>query len=249
MIPPHLSSKAFIFAAGRGERLRPLTDDRPKPMVDVAGRPIIDYILEMLAREGISSAVANTHYRHQILEDHLTRQTILPVETIHEPVLLETGGGLKNALPRLNPEPLIAVGGDMILTGNPIARMIEAWKPGAMDVLLLLHPRDKMTITKGSGDYDITPDGRPALSPDKTGPYFWTSARIVDPAALTAEGETIFSFLKTMKRAEATGRLGFALHDGDCFHITTPQDWREVNAHFLPPAPLTAGFEAGPKVA
>lgn len=223
--------QAMILAAGMGNRMRPLTDERPKPMVEIKGKPMIDYALEQLAAHGIQKCVVNTHYKADVLHNHLKAKQ-LPFELIisHEPVLLNTGGGIKNALQHFNMEqPVMVLAGDSILEGVDILKKLDAaWSQVAMDILLLLQPLSSMTLTPGVGDYDMS-NGRPARSLSQSGKYMWTSARILNPRIFDKAPNGEFSFLPLMDAAEKSARLAAQISDGVWHHLTTPDDVVRVN--------------------
>lgn len=231
--------QAFILAAGMGSRLRPYTDTLPKPLVPVAGRALIDHTLDHLAAMGVRRVVVNTHYKAETLQTHLAARTDLDIAISHEPVLLDTGGGIRNALSLLRPNaPFFCFSGDALWAdgpgGNTLRRMAAAWDDRIMDLLLLLQPMETMTLTPGSADYDIAADGKPVRSRAKTGAYFWPSLRILHPRLFAGAPEGAFSFLSLMDQAEAAGRLAALVHDGVCHHITTPDDLDRVNAAQVP---------------
>ncbi|MCB1539233.1 MAG: nucleotidyltransferase family protein [Rhodospirillales bacterium] len=215
-------TQAMILAAGRGERMRPLTDTCPKPMVPVAGKPIIDYAIESLRALGVETIVANTHHLAQIITPHLDA---MGVAAIYEPALLDTGGGIKNALAHLDRDaPLMVLSGDSILPDvDTLPDLADAWDANTMDILLLLQPLETMTLTPGIGDYDLT-DGLPRRAPDKSGAYMWTSARILNPRIFDSAPDGPFSFRDLMDAAQTKGRLAARVHKGVWHHLTTPAD-------------------------
>ena len=220
--------QAMILAAGMGNRMRPLTDDRPKPMVTVKGKPIIDYAIESLRTYGITTIVANTHYKADVLEPHLKAQG---VTISHEPTLLDTGGGIKNALRYLDrTKPLLVLSGDSILVGDDtLPDLAAAWNENTMDLLLLLQPLNTMTLTPAVGDYTLA-NGKPVRTPDHSGEYMWTSARILNPKIFDTTRDTPFSFLPVMDKAQSENRLAAQVHKGIWHHLTTPDDVNRVNA-------------------
>lgn len=225
---------AFILAAGMGTRLRPYTDHAPKPLVRVGGKPIIDYALERIEAAGISRIAVNLHYRAEQLEGHLMARSGTRVRTIHEETLLDTGGGIKNALKLLGDKPFFVVSGDSIWTDAPgavpaLERMAAAWDERTMDMLILLQPLDRMVLTEGKGDYDLAADGRAVRSLDKNGAYMWTSVRLCHPRLFNATPDGPFSFLMLLDRAEKQGRLFGLAHEGDWHHISTPADLEQVD--------------------
>lgn len=236
--------RAFILAAGRGERLRPYTDTMPKPMVSVAGRPMIDHVLNGVEIFGVRDVTLNLHYLAAVLQNHLLKRATPRMTFSFEQELLDTGGAIKKALYTMGDRPFFCLSGDMIWengpSGNTLRNLASAWDDN-MDLLLLLQPVDTMTVTSGTGDYDITPQGHVVRNQNKTGKYFWTSHRIIHPRLFenTAEFEKpngAFSFLHLMDRAERQGRLGAIVHDGICHHISTPADLDRVNAYYAPQA-------------
>lgn len=223
-------NSGMILAAGYGKRLRPYTEACPKPLVKVAGQPIIDYAYDHLKAAGVDKIVVNTHYLADQIEDHLRGRATL----IHEPDLLDTGGGIKNALPYLGNDPFFVVSGDSIWTDGvcpALQNMMDFWNPDIMDILILLQPVESMTLTQGLGDYDLAADGKAIRSADKTGSSMWTSVRICKPEIFADTPEGPFSFLSVLDRVQAQGRLYGLIHDGDWHHISTPDDLHRVDAH------------------
>jgi MurNAc alpha-1-phosphate uridylyltransferase len=232
-----------------GKRLAPHTDTMPKPMVPVAGRAMIDRTLDQLTAIGIKDVTVNLHYRAAQLQTHLASRPSPRLTFSFEEQLLETGGGIKKALYTMNDKAFYVFSGDTVWEdgagGNTLDRMAAAWDGDKMDLLLLLQPLETMTVTHGSGDYNIV-DGKPVRALDKKGTHFWPSIRIVHPRLFDNTPDTPFSFLELMDKAEKAGRLGALVHDGTCYHISTPQDLDEVNRHLQQNRPAS---QSGPKVA
>ena len=154
MTPPPL----MIFAAGFGTRMGALTADRPKPLIEVAGRALIDHVIETARNAGLTRIVANAHYRADMLRDHLAPLGVAVSE--ERPRILDTGGGLKAARARLGGEVVLTANSDAIWTGaNPFDELCRAWRPGEMDALLLCCPAEQAAAHAG-GDFSIGPDGR-----------------------------------------------------------------------------------------
>lgn len=178
----------MVFAAGFGKRMGALTQDRPKPLVEVCGLPLIDHTLALL--EGIDKAhvVINTHYKHDMLQAHLAD---IPVKISHEfPDVLETGGGLKAALPMLQTNPLITLNSDAIWVGpNPLQELINNWDSSQMDGLLLCIPTAQKYGHKGPGDFSI--DAQGALC--RQGPLVYSGAQLVKTDLLDQIDEKVFS--------------------------------------------------------
>ncbi|MBU0800726.1 MAG: nucleotidyltransferase family protein [Alphaproteobacteria bacterium] len=238
-----LPDKAFILAAGRGNRLRPHTDTLPKPLVPVAGRPIIDYVIDGVAGAGVTDVTVNLHYMADKLEAHLKARHTPHFTLSHEDVLLDTGGGIKNALHTMGADPFYIVSGDSFWdngpSGNALHRMAKMWDPDKMDLLLMMQPVDKLHTSHAVGDYDLLPDGRAVRSHTRTGTHMWTSIRMCDARLFDGTPDEPFSFLTLMDRAESKGRLYALVHDGAWYHITTPEDLDQINA-VLKPAPVYA---------
>lgn len=236
----------MILAAGEGRRMRPLTADRPKPLVSIGGRPILDHALGKLKTAGIEHVVINLHYKGALIEDYLADHTPpgMSVAFSREETVLDTGGGIKKALPLLGQDPFFAINGDSFWIDGPsvpaLDRMAAAWNPDRMDMLLLLQPVDRMRLTTGIGDYDRAPNGRLTLTPDHRGGFMWTSIRIVKPSVFADTPAGPFSFLEVMDRAETAGRLYGLVHDGDWHHLSTAADVAAVNHHVFGGAGVTS---------
>jgi MurNAc alpha-1-phosphate uridylyltransferase len=149
----------MLFAAGFGTRMGALTADRPKPLIPVAGRPLIDHALDLVADAGLPQKVANLHYKAEMLVAHLDGKGVQTL--IEEPDILETGGGLRHALPLLGDRPVFTMNTDAIWDGlNPLTLAKEAWNPQQMDGLLVCIQPDKAVGHTGQGDFLLAEDGR-----------------------------------------------------------------------------------------
>lgn len=224
-------NKAFILAAGLGKRLRPITLERPKPMVEVGERTLIDRALDHLQQAGIDDVVVNAHYLSDILESHLAGRSAPEIHISHEDELLETGGGIKKMLQHFAAD-FYVLSGDALWTDGPgesaLQRLSDMWNPQQMDILMLLQPVSNMTLTKGVGDYRIDADGRAIRAKDQSGDLMFTSIRINAPHIFEGSPDGPFSYLELMDRAEEQGRLYGLVHDGDWHHISTPEDLEAV---------------------
>lgn len=223
----------IILAAGLGKRMQPLTNDKPKPMVTVKGKPIIDYALEAYAEHGVRRVVVNTHYKADVLTGHIKNKD-WPFELMisHEPQLLDTGGGLKKAQSVLDSDaPYFVLSGDSILIDG-LRDLENAWKPD-MDVLLSLQPLASMKLTPATGDYRIV-NGKPLRTPDHSGNYMWNSARIVNPTVFKNTPDGPFSFLSILDDCESKGTLACVVHTGTWHHLTTPEDILNVEKGWQP---------------
>lgn len=225
------------MCAGMGERMRPLTNDKPKPMVEIWGKPLIDHILGDFQKHGIENAVLNTHYKADVLEKHLKDHKNPAVTISHEEILLNTGGGLKNALHHFDDREFFVINGDAFFEHSApktaFTQMQDYWDPDSMDILILLEPVGKMSITQGVGDYDLDKDGKAIRSKDKSGKYMFTSLRINTARIFDHAPDTAFNYRDLMDEAQAKGRLYGIVHDGLWHHISTPEDVKNVNDYLL----------------
>ncbi|MFV0514572.1 MAG: nucleotidyltransferase family protein [Jhaorihella sp.] len=204
----------MLFAAGFGTRMGALTRTRPKPMIPVAGRPMIDYALALARDVAPARIVANLHYLPQQLEAHLAPQG---VALSHEhPDILDTGGGLKAALPLLGTGPVYTLNTDAIWVGpNPLRLLQAAWDPERMDALLTCVPPAGAIGHAGKGDFLAAPDGRLRRGPG----LIFGGAQIVKPGTLDAFDKAAFSMNLPWDRMLQEGRL---------FGLVYPGRWCDV---------------------
>lgn len=228
-----MPDQAFILAAGKGTRLRPYTDTMPKPMVPIQGTPILGHTLQKLKTEEIKNVTININYLGDRIKNYTDRYDGLNITLSPEEDLLDTGGGVQNALHTLRNDPFFLINGDAFWTDHQddtaLQRLAKAWNPQEMDILLLLQPIDKMILTQGVGDYDLNKNGLAVRSLDKTGQYMFGGIRITHPAIFKDTSGDAFSFLELMDKAQEKGRLHGIVHEGDWHHISTPQDLDAVN--------------------
>ncbi len=221
---------AMILAAGRGERMRPLTDQTPKPLIPVAGRSMLERSMDRLQRHGVQNIVVNVHHLGHQIADRLRGRARI----IHEDRLLETGGSVRNALSLLGDGPFFVLNGDGLWrdgAGSMLGRLEAAWEPRRMDALLLLHPTAAAIgrEEKDRGDYYLEPDGRARHRGNAgTAPYLFASVSICDRRLFDGAPEGPFSLLRLWNRAEQAGRLHAIVHDGAWFHVGTPQALAEA---------------------
>lgn len=205
----------MLFAAGRGTRMGALTQDRPKPLVEVAGLPLIDHALRLAEATEAAPIVVNTHYLAPMIEAHLGDR----VRYSPEPVLLETGGGLRAALPLLGEGPVFTLNSDAVWTGpNPLTTLAAAWDPARMDGLVLLVPHDRAVGHGATGDFDLT-DGR--ISRGQS--FIYTGAQILRPDGLREIAEEVFSLNLLWDRMIAAGRLFGVVHPGRWCDVGRPE--------------------------
>jgi len=219
---------AMVLAAGLGARMRPLTDDRPKPMVSVAGRTLIDHVLDRIAEAGIPRAVVNVHYFADLLIGHLAKRAASPKIEISDErdVLLDTGGGIVRALPRLGPSPFLLVNSDSIWIDGAapnLARLISAFDAERMDALLLLAPADGALGYAGRGDFSMDSQGQLLRRGENpAAPFVYAGAAVLSPEMFHDAPQDAFSLTKLFARSEAAQRLHGLPIDGLWMHVGTP---------------------------
>jgi MurNAc alpha-1-phosphate uridylyltransferase len=235
-----MSHKAILLAAGLGTRMRPLTDHMPKPLVNVAGKALVDHALDWFAAAGIDEVVVNSHYKAEMLETHLAQRKAPPKICIsREEELLETGGGIHQALPLLGDEPFFSANSDvMCIDGERPAlhRLREHWDDSVMDVLLLLHPVEKAVGYDGVGDFFMNGQGHlRRRDPEEEAPLVFTGVQMIHPRLFVDAPEGAFSLNVLYNRALEVGdgqtpRLHAIVHDGNWLHIGDPQGLEQAQA-------------------
>ncbi len=203
-------SAVMVFAAGRGTRMGSLTENCPKPMIPVAGKPLLDHALDMT--QGISTRVINTHYLAEQIDEHLIGRD---VTVSHEDDLLDTGGGLVKALPLLNANPVFTLNSDAILQGpNPFDVLRAAWRDH-MECLLLCVPMTRAVGRKGGGDFTFANDNQLI----RKGDMCYIGAQITRTDGLSDITETVFSLNTLWNNASKRGGL---------FGVEYPGHWCDV---------------------
>ena len=226
---------AMVLAAGLGTRMRPLTDTMPKPLVKVAGRPLIDHVLDRLVDAGVEKAVVNVHHFADQLIEHLGRRPRPRIAISDERgLLLGTGGGIRKALPELGDGPFFHINSDTIWVDGVkpnLARLAEAFDPAAMDALLLLSPTTDSIGYTGRGDFAMAPDGRLTRRRDRnTVEFVYAGAAILRPALFIDAPEGEFPLTDIFDRAAKKGRLFGLPLDGLWMHVGTPAAVKEAEA-------------------
>jgi N-acetyl-alpha-D-muramate 1-phosphate uridylyltransferase len=217
---------AMVLAAGIGKRMRPLTDTRPKPLVEVAGRALIDHNLDRLAAAGISTAVVNLHHFADLLEGHLRKRPVPQIVFSDErETLLDTGGGIAKALPILGEAPFFLVNSDSLWLekNSNLARLAERFDPQKMDALLLLARAENIVGYEGSGDYFVEEGGLlRRRAAEKSAPFTYAGGALLSPRLFENAPSGAFSLLPLFDCAQVKGRL-FALElEGLFLHVGTP---------------------------
>lgn len=224
-------SKAFVLAAGRGTRMRHLTDNCAKPMVKVNGRRLIDYGLDLLKNAKIKDVVVNVCYRKNGVMRYLNSLKDFNITISQEKEALETGGGIKKALKLLGDYPFVVINADNILIDDgfkPIIRqMQDAWDDSRHDIMLLLADIKGICGDRPQkGDYKISGQGIVRNKNKIVGAgfnYGYVGVAIIHPRAFANSPKGKFSLLELFDRAEALGRLGFAISDRQEFWVGSPE--------------------------
>lgn len=222
-----VSDTAMVMAAGLGTRMLPLTADRPKPLIEVGGRALIDLMLDHLVDAGVAKAVVNVHYLPELVEAHLAQRPAPRVIFSDErEQLLETGGGMVRAQ-QLLPDPFFCVNSDNVWIDGPRNTLLDlsaAWNPARMDALLLVVPRERAFEHHGKGDFYLAADGklRRRGPDDASAPYIFIGAQVVSHRLLRNAPAGAFSTMVLWERAMAEGRLFGVVHAGKWYDVGTP---------------------------
>ena len=219
---------AMVLAAGFGQRMRPLTLTRPKPLVEVAGKALIDYGFDRLRLAGVGTAVVNVHYLGDQIEAWAAKQAAPRIVISDERAqILDTGGGVANALPLLGEEPFFVLNSDSFWVdeGQPaLDRLRAAWDDAAMDCLLLLSPLERTVGYEGVGDFVLGEDGRLARRATASGtPLAYVGGYLVSPRLFEGAPKGSFSMNALWDKAIAQGRLFGLRHLGRWLHVGTPE--------------------------
>lgn len=221
--------RAMVMAAGKGTRMRPLTDTLPKPLVPFMGRPLIDHVLDRLGKAGIEEVIVNTHHFADMLEEHLSRRTFPRIVISDERAqLLDTGGGAKHALHLLGSEPVITFNSDSVWIeglGENLRSLMDAFDPARMDALLMIADASRTIGYVGRGDFHMDPLG--ALTrrgPGETVPYMFAGVQIIKPSLFAEGPDGVFSTNLIWDRLMERGTLFGQRMSGVWMHVGTPED-------------------------
>jgi MurNAc alpha-1-phosphate uridylyltransferase len=232
---PTTPRTAMVLAAGFGERMRPLTDRMPKPLIAVAGKPLIDHVLDRLAAAGIERAVVNVHYLADHIERHLEARAAPRIVISDErDKLLDTGGGVVKALAAIGSEPFIHVNSDTMWIDSVkpnLQRLAEAFDAAEMDALLLLAAATMTIGYEGRGDFTMAPDGRLTRRAERAvAPFVYAGAAILRPELFRDAPDGAFSLTTLFDQAAAAGRLHGLRMEGVWMHVGTPAAIKEAEA-------------------
>lgn len=245
---PGMPDTAFIFAAGLGTRMGDRVKDTPKPLVPIAHRPTLAYTFDSLQTAGVKRLFVNTHYLREKIEQFVDGyRDAFEITTLHEPILLETGGGMFAALPNIQRDVMVAINGDALIMDSMVpflTRLSMAFDPIRMDILLLVFPVSRPSITPNVGDYHMDGQGRLTRALDLKGTHMFAGARILHTRVFDDAKPGIFSFRDQMDAAQEKGRLYGLVHTGDWHHISTPHDVDAVTAHLVQSTTETASTKA-----
>jgi MurNAc alpha-1-phosphate uridylyltransferase len=222
-----LIATAMVLAAGLGKRMRPHSDTLPKPLVEVDGKPLIDYALDRLAAAGVVRAVVNVHYRAEMIERHLAARTRPQIVISDERAeLLETGGGIVKALPLIGDAPFLLLNSDTLWIDGVepnLTRLAQAFDAARMDALLLLAPTATSIGYAGRGDFRMLADGRLARRNERdVVPFVYAGAAVLAPALFADAPSGAFSLTRLFDEAAARERLFGLRLDGVWMHVGTP---------------------------
>lgn len=228
---------AMVLAAGLGTRMRPLTNDRPKALVTVAGRALIDHVLDRLAAAGVTRAVVNVHAFADLLEAHLRRRGDLDIIISDERAqLMETGGGVLQARPLLGEDPILVCNIDSVWeepSGSAILRLASGFDASRMGARLMLAPMDQQLGYDGKGDFFAAPDGRIAFRGEAaSAPFAYMGVQAISPHILDGEPLEPFSFTRVWRRLASEGKLHGAPLGGFWMHVGDPEAREQAEARF-----------------
>ncbi|MBT5779579.1 MAG: nucleotidyltransferase family protein [Rhodospirillaceae bacterium] len=236
-------SHAMVLAAGLGKRMRPASDTLPKPLLSVAGKPLIDYALDHLAAAAVRQVVVNTHYLGDLIaahvEDYAAGYGDMVIQQSPEEILLETGGGVAHALPHLGADPFFVLNSDTILRDGAapaLARLAAAWDGARMDALLLLCPPARAVGHSRGGDFRLGEDGRPVRAIGAEDAQIFCGVQLLHPRLFRAAPNGAYSLNRHYDEAAGAGRLFAVEHDGWWYHVGTPEALAEAERQLAPSA-------------
>jgi MurNAc alpha-1-phosphate uridylyltransferase len=222
---PAIPETAIVLAAGRGKRMGALTDAKPKPLIEVEGRALVDHVLDRLAEAGVKRAVVNLHYLGEAIERHLKPRRDIEIQFSREETALETGGGIRKALPLLG-ESFFAVNADVFwLDGKELAlaRLARKYAGNKFDAVLLMQRATQALGYEGPGDFFLDPLGLPRRRAEReVAPQVFAGVEILHRRLFEGAPGGAFSINLLWDRAIEKGALAGLVHDGEWYHIGTP---------------------------
>lgn len=226
----------MALAAGLGTRMRPLTDTRPKALVEVGGKTLLDWALDRFAAAGVAQCVVNVHHFADAMQAHLDARSGAPAVTVSDEraQVLETGGGVVKALPELGPDPFFVSNIDAVWTDEAepeLDRLQSAWDPQRMDVLLLLAPMQRTLGFDGAGDAFLEDDGRLRFRGEApSAPYAYAGVHIVNPAVFAGRKAERFSLIEIWRDLVPKGRIHGLAMESFWMHVGDPRALAEAEA-------------------
>jgi len=218
--------RAMVLSAGLGLRMRPLTETRPKPLIPVGGKPLIDWGLDALRAAGVYEAVVNVHYLADMMVDHLARRTEPHIVISDErEALLDSGGGIVKALPLLGDNPFFVLNADTFWidrSEDNLGRLATAWDPGRMDILILLADPKSATGHTGKLDFTMDAEGRLKRAGGAAEGYIYAGGAILNPRLFAGSAASPHSLNLHFDRAIAAGRMHGLPLDGHWITVGTP---------------------------
>ena len=223
-----LPRTAMVFAAGRGTRMLPITQTLPKPLVTVAGKTLLDHVLDRLAAEGVETAVVNVHYLADQIIDHLKGRTAPRIVISDErDLLLDQGGGIKKALPQLGTEPFLIVNTDAFWVEGPtsnLQRLAQAWNPEVMDTILLLASTTTSIGVDWPGDFQMDSQGHLTKRTESdVAPFVYSGIGIIKPDVFAQDQREVFGLAPFLFDSARRRRLFGVRLEGLWLHVGTPQ--------------------------
>ena len=215
--------------------MRPITDKRPKPLVQVVDRTLLDRALDRLEDAGVTNVIVNVHYLGDLVVEHLKNRTAPSIKISHEEQLLDTGGGIAHALPLLGDDVFYAINSDALwLNGyqDALLRLATIWDDRSMDGLLLLQSTVEAYGYDGTGDFLIDPLGGLQRRPEsEVSPYLFTGVQLLHPRLFKNAPKEPFSLNRLYDQAIDQGRLYGIVHDGEWFHVGTVESLAEAESY------------------
>ena len=232
-------TRGMILAAGLGTRMGAMSEMIPKPLVPVAGKPLITHALESMEQAGVAEIVVNTHHLavqiETFLADHMDRPDAPDIHISREEERLETGGGVHQALPWLGDDAFYVVNSDVVLAerdAQALPRLAEAWDGETMDALLLLCPSARALGYDGAGDFFRHEDGRLSRrGRAQAAPFAFTGTQILHPRLFAKAPAGAYSLNRHYDEAILTGRLFGLVHRGHMLHVGSPAGLEEAERH------------------